>query len=125
VLAGARNLDPLEQQLLDATGVMQVRGMSDIAAAAHALAQRVDAIYLHVDTDVLDPAWVPTVHLGEPNGPSLASVCAAVAQIVATCKVAVYTLASVRNFGEGRDISVASGVSLMRAGLWDHPDYHR
>jgi arginase len=122
ILVDARNLDPAERQLIDATAVVVAasapdRVGADLDAALTALAERCDAIYLHVDTDVLDPAFIPTVHLSEPHGPTLGQVQQVLEKTMATGKVAALTIASVRNFGVGREVSVASGMALIRTGL--------
>lgn len=122
ILVDARNLDPPEAQLIHAAGLTVAaaaprRPGVDFAAALAELAARVDMIYLHVDTDVLDPAFMPSAHLAEPGGPSLAEVLAINAATLATGKVAAVAIASVRNLAAGGAASVASGVALIRAAL--------
>lgn len=73
VLAGIRDVDAAEQELLDASGVQQIpaaemnaRGAkASIGPAIAALARRVEQMYIHFDLDALDPAvarwnrWTP------------------------------------------------------------------
>jgi arginase len=73
LLAGVRDLDPEERQLLDASGVQQIpaaqiheRGArAPIGPAITAMSRHVEQIYVHFDLDVLDPSvarwnrWVP------------------------------------------------------------------
>lgn len=60
-LIGARNLDPPEVEYIEAAGIH-----SD---AADVLA-RVDAVYVAIDADVLDPEEL-AVYMPEPGGPTL------------------------------------------------------
>jgi arginase len=55
VLAGVRDLDPREEERLAASGVMRADAAS-LAEALAVLRSRVDAVYVHVDLDVLDPS---------------------------------------------------------------------
>jgi arginase len=72
VMVGLRDVDPLEQELLDDRQVEQIAAEPELVkAAVERLAQRVDAIYVHVDWDVLDPNDIPTASLPVPNGPTL------------------------------------------------------
>ncbi len=64
VLWGARNLDPLEVEFIAASGI------GDDPAPLFA---RVDAVYVAVDLDVLDPPEL-AVFMPEPDGPTLADV---------------------------------------------------
>ena len=70
VLAGARDVQPAEEERLAASGVTAVKadrigreGLQDFAAALDSLATRVGRVYVHLDLDVLDPARV-----GKANG---------------------------------------------------------
>jgi arginase len=74
LLAGARDVDPEEQQLLDASGVQQIpaaqiheRGARALMAPAlTAMSRHVEQLYVHFDLDVLDPTvarwnrWTPS-----------------------------------------------------------------
>ena len=55
VLAGARDLDPREEERLAASEVLRADA-STLDAALSELRARVDAVYVHVDFDVLDPS---------------------------------------------------------------------
>jgi arginase len=122
ILVDARNLDAPEEQLVRATAVVVAaaapgRPGADVRTAIADLASRCDLLYLHVDTDILDPAFMPSAHFSEPDGPNLDQVRAVIDSALATGKVAALAIVSVRNKGEGREISVASGVDLIRASL--------
>ena len=60
--------------------------------AVRTLADKVDAIYLHIDADIVDCRFLPSVSAPEPNGP------------VETRKVPVVTLASIYLVAENKGI---------------------
>jgi len=76
VWGGVRDLDPLEADRFQEYEVQQfsvddIRSLSDgLERQMDALSGRVDAIYVHIDMDVLDPAEVPGHDLAVSNGPS-------------------------------------------------------
>ena len=73
---GVRDLDPLEADRFTEYEVQQfsvadIRTLSDrLREQLDELSDRVDAIYVHIDMDVLDPAEVPGHSLTVPGGPS-------------------------------------------------------
>lgn len=122
LMVDVRNLDPPEAQLIRATDIVIAAPAPDfpgenLAAAVADLAGRCDLLYLHIDSDILDAAYVPNHRTREPNGPDMAQVRAAIETVMATGKVAVLAIVSVYGEGEGSQVSVASGVELIRSGL--------
>jgi arginase family enzyme/predicted acetyltransferase len=122
VLVGPRNLDPEEERLICSTGVVTAapaRGFpgADLPQSIARLADRSDMLYLHIDADIVDRSFVPNHRTGEPNGPDMGQVQAAIDTVMATGKVAALALVSVYGAGEGSAVSVASGIALLRAGL--------
>ena len=63
-LVGARDLDPGERELLDRTAMHEVETCAEAVAALPAGAP----LYLHLDTDVLDPSEVPDAGFPAPGG---------------------------------------------------------
>lgn len=66
-ITDARNLDPEEGRALRSSQVSFLPRLSDV----HQTDWSGASLYIHLDTDVLDPSEMPTLHYPEPNGPSL------------------------------------------------------
>ncbi|MCI0434616.1 MAG: arginase family protein [Gemmatimonadetes bacterium] len=100
VLAAARDLDPLEAELLAREKVVRlsVRDLRDrggaLQAALQSLAAATDVIYVHVDMDVLDPAEVPGHPLTVPDGPTSEELAGALTDMFRDPKVAALGIAS-------------------------------
>lgn len=83
VWGGVRDLDPLEADRFREYEVQQfsvddVRTLSaNLKQQMDNLSERVDAIYVHIDMDVLDPAEVPGHDLAVRDGPSSKDLAAA------------------------------------------------
>lgn len=81
VLAGAREFDDAEADHLRESGMtsLSVEQLADPAALAEAVAATgADAVYVHVDLDVLDPAVVTGVSQPVPFGLDVATLTSAV-----------------------------------------------
>lgn len=76
VMMGRRDVDPLEQILLDDSQVIQVSAPDFLSQgtvmtrAVEELSRRVDVIYLHVDLDILDASEIPGSFFETPGGPT-------------------------------------------------------
>jgi arginase len=122
LLCDARNLDPPEEMLARAVGVIIAapapgfRGQ-DLREAVGNLARAVDMIYLHVDADILDGEYVPNHATREPKGPNMQQVLAAVDTVMATGKGVAYAVVSVYAEGERGDTAINSGIMLVGEGL--------
>jgi arginase len=122
LMVDVRNLDPAEEQLIRATDIVIVASApgfpgTDLQQAVTALAARCEMLYLHVDSDILDAQFVPNHRTKEPNGPDRQQVLDAIETVMATGKVVTYGVVSVYGEGKGKEVSVASGISLLRGGL--------
>jgi arginase len=122
VMVDVRNLDPPEEQLIRATDIVIAAPApgfpgDNLPQAVTDVARRCDMLYLHVDSDILDASFVPNHATREPNGPGLAQVVAAMETVMATGKVVALAVVSVYGEGQGSDVSVASGIELIRGGL--------
>jgi arginase len=100
VWGGVRDLDPLEAERFREYEVQQfsvedIRSLSTgLAHQMDALATRVDAIYIHIDMDVLDPAEVPGHDLAVTNGPSSKDLAAAMTLMFRNPKTVALGIAS-------------------------------
>jgi len=121
ILVDVRNLDPAEERLIRATSAVVAAPApgfpgQDLQQAVADLAARVDMIYLHIDADILDAAFVPHHLTREPRGPDMRQVLSAVDAVLATGKVAALAIVSVYFDGES-DADIQSGVELVSGAL--------
>lgn len=123
VMVDVRNLDAAEEQLIRATDVQIAQvgpgfaGDRPLADAVAELAARCDAIYLHIDSDILDASLTPNHGTKEPNGPNVDETIAAIRVVLDTGKVIALGLVSVNSAGEGGDVSLATALAMLRGGL--------
>lgn len=122
LMVDVRNLDEAEERLIRATDVRIAAPApgfpgEDLEQAVNVLAEKCDLIYLHIDSDILDEAFVPNHGTVEPNGPDMDQVRAAIETVMATGKVIAYAVVSIYAEGEGAETSVESGIELIRSGL--------
>jgi arginase len=122
VLVDVRNLDEAEATLIDATDTAIASPGPGFPGerpetAIERLAEQCDAIYLHIDADILDASLVPSHGTKEPNGPDIAQTIAAIDTVMATGKVVVLALVSIYNQGDSGAASVKSGIELLRNAL--------
>lgn len=100
VWGGVRDLDPLEADRFREYEVQQfsvedVRSLSaSLRRQIDDLARRVDAIYVHIDMDVLDPEEVPGHDLAVTNGPSSRELAAAMTLMFRNPKAVALGIAS-------------------------------
>jgi arginase len=116
VMAGVRDVDPLEQELLDRSECERLT-VDDLRHRPEAVARQIerlagltDVIYVHIDMDVLDPAEVTGHPLTAPEGPTSTELAAALKTMFRNPKAAALGIASLP-FGE-RD---KGGLSLTAA----------
>ena len=123
ILAGVRELDEKEEELIRSTDVQVVPATDlcdgdDFAQAVDRLARRCALLYLHVDLDVLDPRFVPSASTPSANGLSIEELVAAMATVLQSGKVAALTISSL-NPGAGArgERSVASAMKTIEGAL--------
>jgi hypothetical protein len=116
VFGGLRDVDPLEQELLDRSdceylSVAEIQSLSDvIGRQMERLSRLTDVVYIHVDMDVLDPSEVSGHPLTAPAGPTSRELAAAIRKLFRYPKAAAIGIASIP-FGD-RD---KGGLSLKAA----------
>ena len=100
VMAGIRDVDPLEQELLDRSDceTLTVADIRRLSAAVRdqidRLGRLTDVIYVHIDMDVLDPAEVAGHPLTAPEGPTSRELAAALEVMFQHPKVGALGIAS-------------------------------
>ena len=119
VLAGTRDLDEKETELLRSTEVRVVsagdlRDPDRFPGVVAWLAGRCALLYLHVDLDVLDPRFVPSASTPSANGLTIDELVATMGTVLETGKVAAVAVTSL-NPGAGArgQRSVASTMKLL------------
>jgi arginase len=123
VLAGVRELDEKEEELIRSTDVRIVPATKlcdgdDFAQALDWLTRRCTLLYLHVDLDVLDPRFVPSASTPSANGLSIEELVTTMAAVFQTGKVAAVAISSL-NPGAGArgERSVASAMKTIEGAL--------
>jgi hypothetical protein len=118
VMAGLRDVDPLEQELLDRSqcemlSVDDIRNLSkNIHHQMERLSRLTDIIYIHIDMDVLDPKEVLGHPLTAPEGPTSTELAAALEVMFQYEKAGAIGIASLP-FGE-RDKDLVSLKAAYR-----------
>jgi arginase family enzyme len=85
--------------------------------AIQGLADRLDHLYLHVDSDILDERFQPNHPTAEPDGPDVETVSAAIRAAMATGKVRAYGVVSVNPEEPGGATSLASTSAMIVEGV--------
>lgn len=124
VWGGVRDLDPLEADRFREYEVQQfsVRDIRELSGNLRKqfddLADRVDAVYVHIDMDVLDPAEVPGHGLTVPDGPSSRDLAAAISLMFENPKTAALGLASTPSFNADPDgVSRRAALNLIEGAI--------
>lgn len=84
ILLGARAMDPAEDEAITTLGIRRLAAdaLGEPGALAEAVRQTgADAVYVHVDLDVLDPADLPGVKDPEPFGVGAGELVSALKQL--------------------------------------------
>jgi arginase len=100
ILLGTRDLDPGEAEAMTAAGVRalapaELASADELTRALAGFAAPVECIYVHVDLDVLDPAWHgPANSYASPDGISLERALRVIRELAAQRPIAALTIAS-------------------------------
>jgi hypothetical protein len=124
VFGGLRDVDPLEQELLDRSDC-EFLTVEDIKAHGAALDRQikrlsdlVDVIYVHVDMDVLDPSEVRGHPLTAPEGPASVELAVAIRTIFANPKATALGIASIPFGARDKDgLSLGAAYRLIEASV--------
>jgi arginase len=125
VLAGVRELDDKEAELLSSTsvhvvGISQLRDGPHFDEAVRHVAETCTLLLLHVDFDVLDPYLVPSSSTPSAGGLEIAEAAAMMAKVLQTGKVAAVCLSSLNPGGGQRgEVSIRSATAVIEQALAD------
>lgn len=123
IMIGLRDVDPLEQVLIDESHITTVSTSEmlgrdpRVQEAVDRLSRQVDAIYLHIDLDILDASEIPGSFFEVADGPSAAELVEPIRSLVRNPKVKALGIASFPTAKEGRDTSMRSALTLIRAAV--------
>jgi len=123
VMVGVRANDPLEQELIDQSGiemvpVEDVKGdCRQLCAAMNRLSSTVDLIYVHFDADALDQSEVASMRLTEPNGPKRKELAAALEIIMAYPKIAAFGIADINPERDVDGQMVLATLEVIKGGI--------
>jgi arginase len=121
-LIGARDLDPLEAEMLEASSIRHVPPASfrpELMAALGLMAERRESVYLHLDLDVLDPSEGQANCYAAPGGLSRADVVWGINQIRNSFYMYAASLTAfdpaVDTDGRALDAALALAVAVVEA----------
>jgi arginase len=123
VMVCVRANDPLEQELIDQSGieivpVEDIRGdRRKLHAAMERLSRDVDAIYVHFDADALDEKEVASMWLTAPDGPTAEELAAALRIVMAFPKVAAFGVADINPERDEEGKMVEAALSVAEAAM--------
>jgi arginase len=117
LLLGWRDVDPAELPRLAEAGVTH-RGAQDLDDAAALIADlptRVDAVYVHIDMDVLDPVESPGVNFRGPGGVPIDRAERLLEMIVRELPVAAVAVTNHNPEYDPDGLTPAAALRLLRA----------
>lgn len=117
VLAGARAWDSAEQEFAAASGVraLSVGELADPTALVDAVAATgADAVYLHIDLDVLDPGEIAGLLDPEPFGVTPGVLVAAIKSLRARFPLAGATIAAYAPAALDTEHAADDGATILR-----------
>ncbi len=123
VMVGVRANDPLEQELIDQSGIEMVpvddvKGdCRQLRAVMNRLSSTVDLIYIHFDADALDQSEVASMRLTEPDGPTRTELAAALEIIMASPTVAALGIADINPEGDVDGQLVQAALAVIKRGI--------
>jgi arginase len=119
VMVGVRDIDPLEQELVDRSGIERVATadirppFEKLVAQVNRLSGITDLIYVHIDMDVLDPAEVSGHSLNVAGGPDSRRLGAALEAIFTHPKTVALGIASYPSERDPQKLSLKAAYNLI------------
>lgn len=123
IMMGLRDVDPLEQFLIDESHITvistddMINKTARMFQALDTLSQQVDVIYVHIDLDVLDAEDIPGHSFEVPEGPSASQLGDVLTAITQYKKVKALGIASFPTSKAGRSRSMASTLTLIKSAV--------
>jgi len=121
IMMGLRDVDPLEQVLIDESHITTVSTEAMLDESPHMqealerLSRAVDVIYLHIDLDILDATDIPGSFFEVAGGPKANQLVAPIRSLMRDPKVKAVGIASFPTAEKGREKSMESTLTLIRA----------
>ena len=117
--SGAEEYENLARAGIDRVLPAEFADTARWAARVQALADRVDAIYLMVDVDILRNEYIPAYFRPEPGGHALETVLGNVRAVMRTGKVLAFSCFCVDfdKYAQGGETTFESGRQIIEAGL--------
>jgi len=103
ILADGRHLDPGEAAAVAASGVTHTA-----ASMVGAVIPSSGPLHVHLDTDVVNPVDMPAMNYPAAGGPSLAVMCATLADLADTGRVVALSVSSWNPALPGADVAAAA-----------------
>jgi arginase len=119
LMLGVRDLDPMERDRLETSGIRVVRWhngkpAANVASALRELAKSVREVYVHIDMDALDPEVAPGVVVGPvPGGLSLNELKDAIHDIFEHFRVRAASLVAYNPDRDHDDKTVLAGLEII------------
>jgi len=107
ILVDGRDLDPREAALVAASQITHV-GIDEVMA--HIPTD--GPLYVHVDTDVVDPSEMPAENYPSPGGPGVSDVRGAMAALAATDRVVAFSISSWNPTLPDAEVAAAATLEL-------------
>ena len=119
MMVDVRNLDPDEERLIRATDIQIVRMERDVDSlnAIRDFAASVDALYVHIDADILDASLQPNHPTVERDGLTVAQTLAVVEAAMTASNVLAFGVVSINPDEPGGAESLGSGMALIAGGV--------
>jgi arginase len=114
LLCDARDLDPGEKDLIAATGLRHIRNIDELAS----LDLRGRPLYIHFDTDIIDPHDAPAQLFATAGGPRAARLSEVLAHIGSTQRVCAVTMTpwepALDQDGRSRQVCMSALQALLQ-----------
>jgi len=117
----ATEMDNIRDRELTIVGTSAFNDTDSWRLIASRLAEQVDTLYLHIDADIVDSLYLPSVNTPEPDGPDIWTLMENIRIVMETGKVSVASLASVYFDAQGRgkernaenQTAILSGIRMI------------